>query len=172
MSTCFVALDFETANNERGSACSVGLVKVVNGEIVAKERRLINPQTYFLDDFTENVHGITAEDVKDAPLFDKVWQELSPLLDGAEFIAAHNAIFDKAVLYKCCESYKIKPPAQKFVCTVKIAKACWKLNPAALNNVCDHLGIELNHHHEALSDALACAKIVINAMKDGYKIST
>ena len=171
MSTCFAALDFETANNEKGSACSVGLVRVEDGKIIAKECRLINPQTYFLDDFTENVHGITADKVKDAPLFDKVWQELSPLLDGVEFIAAHNAPFDRAVLYKCCDKYKIKPPTQKFVCTVNIARACWKLKPAALNNVCDHLGIELNHH-EALSDALACAQIVINAMKNGYKIST
>ncbi|MGA2322933.1 MAG: 3'-5' exonuclease [Sedimentisphaerales bacterium] len=166
----FVAIDFETANNDRDSACAIGLVKVVNNEIVAKEYSLINPQTYFLDDFTENVHHITAEDVKDAPLFDEVWEELSPLLDGADFIAAHNAPFDRSVLYECCEKYKIKPPAQKFVCTVNIARSCWKLDPAKLNNVCDHLGIELNHH-EALSDALACAQIVINAMKVGYKIS-
>jgi DNA polymerase-3 subunit epsilon len=171
MHLSFVAIDFETANYERGSACSIGVVKVRNNEIIAKERRLINPQTYFLDDFTENVHGITADDVKNAPLFDEVWGKLSPLLDGADFIAAHNAIFDKAVLYKCCGLYKIKPPPQKFVCTVKIARACWKLNPAALPNVCSHLGIKLNHH-EALSDALACAQIVINAMKNGYKIST
>jgi DNA polymerase-3 subunit epsilon len=170
MSINFVAIDFETANNERGSACSVGLVKVINGEIVAKKCRLINPQTYFLADFTENVHHITAGDVKEAPLFDEVWGELSPLLDGADFIAAHNAQFDRDVLYKCCESYKIKPPAQKFVCTLKVARDCWKLKPAALNNVCDHLGIKLNHH-EALSDALACAQIVINAMEGGYKIS-
>jgi len=169
VNVCFAAIDFETANRESNSACSVGLVKVVNGEIIAKECRLINPQTYFIDEFISK-HHITPEDVKDAPLFDKVWQELSPLLDGAEFIAAHNADFDRDVLYNCCDKYKITPPAQKFVCTVKIARACWKLKAAALNNVCDHLGIKLNHH-EALSDALACAQIVINAMKDGYKIS-
>ena len=171
MSTCFVALDFETANNERGSACSVGLVRVEDGKIVAKQSRLINPQTYFLAGFTRDVHGISAEDVKDAPLFDEVWKELSPLLDGADFIAAHNAQFDREELYKCCDKYKIKPPAQKFVCTVNIARVCWKLDPATLPDVCGHLGIELNHH-QALSDALACAQIVINAMKDGYKIST
>ena len=171
MSLCFVAIDFETPNREANAACSVGLVRVEDGKIVAKECRLINPQTYFLAEFTEDVHHITADDVKDAPLFDKVWQELSPLLDGADFIAAHNAPFDRSVLYKCCESYKIKPPAQKFVCTVNIARSCWKLDPATLPDVCDHLGIKLNHH-EALSDALACAQIVINAIKDGYKIST
>ncbi|MGS0652611.1 3'-5' exonuclease, partial [Staphylococcus arlettae] len=30
----FVALDFETANGKRTSICSIGMVKVVNHEIV------------------------------------------------------------------------------------------------------------------------------------------
>ena len=169
MNLNFIAIDFETANNERVSACSVGLVRVEDGKIVAKESRLINPQTYFLADFTDNVHGITANDVKDAPLFDDVWGKLSPLLENTDFIAAHNASFDSSVLYKCCEKFKIKPPVQKFVCTLNVSRKCWKLNPAALNNVCDHLGIELNHH-EALSDATACAKIMIRAYGQGYKV--
>jgi DNA polymerase III subunit epsilon len=165
----FVAIDFETANDDRDSACEIGLVKVVNNEIVARERSLINPQTTYFEYSYYN--KIKPEDVADAPSFDKVWAEFGHLLDGAEFIAAHKADFDRDVLYKCCDKYKIKPPAQKFICTLKIARACWKLKAVALNNVCDHLGIELNHH-EALSDALACAQIVIKAMKDGYKIST
>lgn len=168
MSLCFVALDFETANNERGSACSIGIVRVENCAIVAKEVRLINPQTYFLDDFTNNIHGISAGDVEDIPLFDEVWQELSPLVEGVDFIAAHKASFDKSVLYQCCEKFKIKPPVQKFVCTVQVARSCWKLNPATLDKVCDYLKIELNHH-EALSDASACAQIVLRAMDCGYK---
>lgn len=169
MSKCFVALDFETPNRQADTACAVGLVRVEGGNIIAKEYRLINPQTYFLAAFTRDIHGISAATVKDAPLFDKVWQELNPLLDGADFIAAHNAPFDRSVLYKCCEKYKIKRPPHKFVCTVNIARRCWKLNSAALNNVCDHLGIELNHH-QALSDALACAQILLRALGQGYKI--
>jgi DNA polymerase-3 subunit epsilon len=170
MSLSFVALDFETANYQRDSACSVGIVRVEEGKIVARECRLINPQTYFLGDFTKNIHGITAEDVEDAPLFDEVWEELSPLLKDINLIAAHNASFDKSVLYKCCDKYKIKPPSHKFICTVSVARNCWKLDPAKLNNVCEHLKIELNHH-EALSDALACAQIVIKALERGYNLN-
>ena len=138
-------------------------------EVVAREVRLINPRTYFLRDFTDDVHGISAEDVEDAPLFDEVWGELGGLLEGADFIAAHNASFDRSVLYKCCESYRIKPPVHRFVCTMKIARDCWKLKSVGLNDVCGHFGIELDHH-EALSDATACAQIVIRAIKDGYDI--
>ncbi len=164
----FVALDFETPNKSGDSACAVGLVKITGGEIVARECHLINPQTYFLKEFTQNVHGLSADDVKDAPLFDAVWDELSPLLEGADFIAAHNARFDKSVLLKCCKTHGIKPPEQEFLCTVKLAKKHWQLKCAKLNVVCDHLGIELNHH-EALSDALACATIVQKAAETGYK---
>jgi len=164
----FVALDFETANYNRDSACSIGVVRVENSNIVAKEMRFINPQTYFLEEFTENVHGITANDVKDAPLFDEVWGELSYLVENVNFIAAHNSSFDRSVLYKCCEKYKIKPPPQKFICTVNVSRKCWNLNPAKFNNVCDHLGIELNHH-EGLSDALACAQIILKAFDCNYR---
>ena len=37
----FVAIDFETANRERTSICSVGLVRVENGDIREKIYRLI-----------------------------------------------------------------------------------------------------------------------------------
>lgn len=169
MKTTFIALDFETANNDRDSACAVGLVRVEGGEIVAAEPRLINPQTYFLKAFTDNVHGLTQGDVQNAPFFDAVWQELSPLLKGAEFIVAHNARFDKSVLYQCCDKYKIGRPRHPFNCSIRAAKACWKLPNYQLNTVCDHLGIELNHH-EALSDAMACANIMIKAFGEGYRV--
>ena len=40
----FAAIDFETANNERSSVCSVGIVIVRNGEIVDKFYSLIKPE--------------------------------------------------------------------------------------------------------------------------------
>ena len=40
----FAAIDFETANNERSSVCSVGLVIVRGGEIVDKFYSLIKPE--------------------------------------------------------------------------------------------------------------------------------
>ena len=117
----FVALDFETANFQRNSACAIGLVRVDNGKIIAKEHRLINPQDYFNNACIE-IHSITPEDVENAPYFPEVWKELLPILEGAEFIAAHNASFDKAVLYECCKYHSMSPPDHKFVCTVQLAR--------------------------------------------------
>lgn len=167
MSLNFVAIDFETANYDRDSACSIGLVKVESGKIVSRECRLINPETWF-SNFNIGVHGIVPEDVEDAPLFSEVWRELRPLLDGADFIAAHNAPFDKSVLHGCCTKYAMKEPEQSFICTVQLARHVWGMQHAGLDEVCDYLDIELNHH-EALSDALACAQIVLKAAEKGHK---
>jgi len=79
----FVAIDFETANYECNSACAVGLVKVVGGEIVDTAVHLIKPPTREFV-FTY-VHGLTWNDVARSADFGKLWPTLEPLLEGAEF---------------------------------------------------------------------------------------
>lgn len=157
---CFVALDFETADPGRDSACAIGLVRVEEGEIVAKEHRLIRPpRREFV--FTY-IHGIAWKDVADQPIFRNVWNNVKGLLEGADFIAAHNASFDSGVLRACCQLSRIAPPPQRFLCTVALARRTWSIYPTKLPNVCRELRIQLNHH-EALSDAEACARIVLAA---------
>jgi DNA polymerase-3 subunit epsilon len=156
----FVAIDFETANYAQDSACAVGLVKVVDGEIVDSVAHLIRPPTREFV-FTY-IHGLTWKHVAGAPDFGALWPRLAPWLQGADFLAAHNAPFDRGVLGACCATYGIEAPPPTFRCTVTMARRAWNLRPTKLPDVCRHLGITLNHH-DALSDALACAKIVIAA---------
>ncbi len=156
----FVAIDFETADHGADSACAVGLVRVEGARIVARETVLIRPPRSRI--LFTHVHGITWPMVKDAPVFKDVWVKLSPLLDGAEFLAAHNAPFDRGVLAACCRAHGLPVPALQFVCTVQIARRTWALKPANLPAVCRRLGIGLMHH-DAGSDAEACARIVIAA---------
>lgn len=164
----FIALDFETADQGRDSACAVGIVRVTDGKIVHKEHRLVRPpRRNFM--FTY-IHGITWEQVSSSPDFADTWKALTPLLKGADFIAAHNASFDRGVLNSCCDAAGIKRPPQSFLCTVKLARQVWGIRPTKLPDVCGHLGIELDHH-QALSDAEACAKIVIAAALEGAEIS-
>ena len=156
----FVAIDFETANYARDSACAIGLVKVVGGEIVDKAVHLIKPPTREFV-FTY-IHGLTWNDVAKSADFGELWPTLEPVLEGAEFLAAHNASFDKGVLHGCCASYGISVPSLPFQCTVQMARRAWNIRPTKLSDVCRKLGIALNHH-EALSDAMACARIVLAA---------
>lgn len=157
---CFVAIDFETANQGRDSACAVALVRVEGGEIVARERRLIRPPSDFFE-FT-HLHGIGWRDVAREPAFGDVWRDVHPICQGADFLAAHNASFDSGVLSACCARSDIKPPPTPFICTVALARRVWGIYPTKLPNVCRALRIPLNHH-DPLSDAEACARIVMAA---------
>ena len=158
----FVAIDFETANNYRNSACSVALVRVESGKIVFKEQRLIRPpDSYFCFSY---LHGINWEMVKSEPTFRVVWKSLEHILDGADFFVAHYASFDKSVLKTCCEESNIPFPSIPFKDTVMISRKTWNIRPTKLPDVCDYLNIDLDHH-DALSDAVACAKIMIESLK-------
>jgi DNA polymerase-3 subunit epsilon len=160
MPPSFVAIDFETADNGPDSACAIGLVRVRDGQIIERATRLIRPpRQQFLH---SGIHGITWRQVQREPTFAELWPQLLPLLDGAEFLAAHNAPFDKRVLKACCEAAGLPMPAQPFQCTVQLARRTWKLPSNTLDAVSRHLRIELNHH-EAGSDAEACARIVLHA---------
>lgn len=162
----FVAIDFETANNAKNSACAVGVVRVSRGEIVASAYSLIRPPSR---DFRFTwVHGIRWQDVEEAPDFGTLWREIAPLFEGVHFISAHNAGFDRGVLHACCETYGIEPPAAPFLCTVQLARQLWQLRPTKLPDVCRFLAISLDHHR-ADSDSRACAEIVLAALADGWR---
>lgn len=160
--TNFVAVDFETADYWRDSACAVGAVLVRNGRIAERCYRLIRPPRRQFT-FT-HIHGLTWNDVRDSPTFREMWPDLRKLIKRAGFLVAHNAPFDKGVLHACCDAAGIARPKREFRCTVQMARAKWSLPSAKLPAVCEHLRIPLVHHN-ALSDAEACAKIAIKALQ-------
>jgi len=156
----FVAIDFETANRYRNSACSVGLVRVERGRVVQRLHRLIRPPSVFFE-FT-HIHGIDWATVKRAPTFENLWPEIDKFFENVDFVAAHNAPFDAGVLRASCAWYGIPLPNIVFKCTVQLARATWALRPTTLRHVADFLGLPLKHH-DAASDAEACARIVLKA---------
>ncbi|MBI3929741.1 MAG: 3'-5' exonuclease [Armatimonadetes bacterium] len=160
MQTSFVAIDFETADQGRDSACALALVRVEAGRVVQRQAHLIRPPRSRFR-FTY-IHGICWSQVRREPTFAQLWPRLEPLLRGAEFLAAHNAAFDQSVLRACCRAARLEPPALPFCCTVQLARESWGIRPTKLPDVCRFLGIPLNHH-DALSDAEACARIVLAA---------
>jgi len=158
----FVAIDFETADYGRDSACSVSGIVVEKGKIVRKISALIRPPRR--DFIFSYLHGITWKDVAKKPEFGELWPKINSLFKRVEFIAAHNASFDRGVLHACCAMAGITPPKIKYLCTMKLSRHLWGLYPTKLSDVSRHFGIELKHH-DAQSDAMACAKIVLKASK-------
>jgi len=162
----FAAIDFETANYARDSACALGLVVCMDGQIVHREHHLIRPPSAHFA-FTW-LHGIGWEQVAEAPSFADLWPRLRPLLRRMDFVAAHNAPFDRGVLRACCEKHRLPVPRKPFVCTVDLARRQWDIYPTKLPDVCKRLKIALRHH-QADSDAEACARIVLAAEQEGWQ---
>ncbi len=153
-----MAIDFETADYGADSACAVGLAKVQYGEIVDTLYSLIRPPRRHIV-FTW-VHGIRWEHVRHSPTFAELWPRLNMFWAGTQRLVAHNAPFDRRVLYACCAAARLQQPQLPFICTLQESRRRLFLPSYRLNAICDHCDIPLQHHH-AGSDALAAAQLFI-----------
>lgn len=161
--TC-VAIDFETANSGRASACSIGVTWFDDIRVLRTAHRLIRPIDLDFNGFNIAIHGIYPEDVEDEPEFPSLWQELLPLMRG-KMILAHNAAFDMSVLRASLDLYGLPWPEVSYLCTVKIAQLIWPDLPNhKLPTICRHIGFDLDHH-SAASDAEGCAMIALSAAR-------
>ena len=158
MSCSYVALDIETANDFRGSICSIGLVKFQDGNIIDTFYTLINPEEEF-DDFNIFIHGITPEDVRDSPTFPEVRKAIVDFI-GSDIVVAHFAQFDMGALNDVYNKYQLDYDDIKYICSYRLAKVAM---PGQLNyklkNLSKALNIQLDHHN-ALSDAKASGLIL------------
>jgi DNA polymerase-3 subunit epsilon len=157
----FVAIDFETAKYSRESACSVGLVKFINGTAADTFYSLIRPPSlYIRPDFTE-IHGLTVDDVKDAPTFADLWDSAIQPFIGDFPLAAHNAPFDMGVLWAVLEWHELAIPSLPYFCTCSLARRTWPgLRSYALTALAEHFGI-IYDAHNALDDAMTCGKLAV-----------
>lgn len=151
MITNFTAIDFETAHGKRWSICQVGLVKVENGVVVDQFSSLIKPPHNFYWDRFTGIHGITPGQTSNAMTFDKIWHKIEPFIKNQQVVAHNGFSFDFPCLHQTLDYYYIEPPEYTGHCTYKL----YRDNLASL---CKEYNITLNHH-DALSDAAACAEL-------------
>ena len=155
----FAAIDFETANYERTSVCSVGVVVVRDGEITDTFYSLIQPEPNYYNYACTRVHGLTRDDTEEAPVFPKVWQQIEPLIEGLPLVA-HNKAFDEACLKAVFRCYQMDYPDYEFLCTLRASRQAFRyLANHQLQTVAAECGFHLEQHHHALADAEACAWI-------------
>ena len=153
-----VAIDFETADRYSDSACALGMARIEDNRITEEWYHLIQPprpRVYFT-----HIHGLTRALLKDQPVFTELWSDMSAFWAGADLFVAHNASFDRRILYGCCEAFGLKAPSAPFACTVKGSRRKLRLPRHRLDDVCAYLGLELQHHNAA-SDARAAAGIYL-----------
>ncbi|MBB6623888.1 3'-5' exoribonuclease [Clostridium gasigenes] len=161
----FVAIDFETANEKRNSACSIGITVVEDNKIIEERYWLIKPCEMRFEPINIWIHGIKEEDVENEKTFLELWSEIKPYLDG-KLVVAHNASFDMSVLRKTLDSYNIPYPTLDYFCSMIISRNFYSyLENSKLNTINNHLGYKFNHHN-ASADASASANIVLEIIKE------
>ncbi|MGY2048067.1 3'-5' exonuclease [Methylobacterium sp. JK268] len=160
-----LAIDFETANERRDSACAVGLAWIEDGRVVRREACLIRPPDLRFSPFNIRVHGIRPEDVVGAPLFADAMAPYLPEIADA-LVLAHNASFDVSVLCAALTACGLSPPRFTSLCTLALARRQWPGEERyRLSVLAERFGIPLRHH-DAGEDAFACAQIALVALRE------
>ena len=117
----FAAIDFETANYDRSSVCSVGVVIVRDGEIMDKFYSLIQPEPNYYNYWCTQVHGLCRADTDNAPVFPDVWAQIEPLIEGLPLVA-HNRPFDEGCLRAVFRTYQMDYPEYEFLDTLAASR--------------------------------------------------
>ncbi len=159
----FAAIDFETANFERSSVCSVGVVVYRNGRKVDAFYSLIKPEPEYYTDRCVQVHGLTDVDTWNAPVFPDVWKQIEPMIEGLPLVA-HNKAFDETCLKAVFRCYQMDYPDYEFYCTLQQARKVWPEGHHNLDIIAERCGFYLKNHHHALADAEACAAIALEIL--------
>ena len=160
----FAAIDFETANSESSSVCSVGIVVVQGGEVVDTFYSLIQPEPNYYNYFCQRVHGLSCRDTDDAPVFPRVWEQIEPLIEGLPLVA-HNARFDQGCLKAVFRVHQMDFPDYVFYDTLKASRKAFPDAPNhQLHTIAALCGFDLKNHHHALADAEAAAAIAIKIL--------
>lgn len=158
----FITLDFETASSQYHSACSVGLAAVKNNEIVDTFYSLIKPRKAKFSQRNTDIHGITYEMVKDAPSLDEVWECDLKKFFGVSLVIVHsNNYFDISVLQ---QSMDHKLPRFTYVNSMSLVGG-FVSGKRSLENCASELKIDTRCLHNALDDAITCARIVIKCVE-------
>lgn len=158
----FVAIDFETATDKFNSACAIGLAAVRDGEIVQTEYSLVKPPDLNFSPRNIEIHGITPDMVSDSPTLDDLWSPVLWQYFGPYLIVAHNARFDMSVLNQSLFIHYC--PDFKYIDSVSVARDFVPGNKT-LEHCAVQLGIDMGRHHNALDDAVTCAKIVLACLE-------
>lgn len=161
----FAAIDFETANEQPCSVCSVGIVIVRGGEVVDSFYSLIKPEPEYYRWFCRRVHGLGPEDTDNAPVFPQVWRQIAPRIEGLPLVA-HNSRFDEACLKAAFRVYQMDYPDYEFHDTLAASRKHFgrMLENHQLQTVSAACGYDLKLHHNALADAEACAHIALRIL--------
>jgi DNA polymerase-3 subunit epsilon len=172
----YSVFDFETTGTSARTekVIEIGITKIRKGKVVDTFQTYINPGRLVPYHITV-LTGITNEDVKYAPYFDEVINDIKEFI-GSSVLVAHNLSFDYSFLKSECEQSRIDLPENSAICTLKLAKRIYPHLPSrSLGNLSKSLKIRHRNVHRGLGDSTAAAKIFLKMFKtlrEEYSIDT
>ena len=163
----YIAIDFETANPRRVSACALGYAKVNNCEITETKGYLIKPVGGHAP-FQSKIHGIKKEHTFDKPEFGELFPEIQEIFNYP--LVAHS-LFDKQVLNALSDHFNLGL-CFEYIDSCSLAKEQLpNLKNCKLKTLAKHFGLPSFKHHDATEDAIACAKIFLKLRERGKEES-
>jgi DNA polymerase-3 subunit epsilon len=153
----FIAIDFETANYQRVSACSLGFAKVINGQITDSKEYLIKPIGGHAP-FQSRIHGIKDKHTNDKPNFGELFPSIRDIFQYP--LVAHS-LFDEQVLNALSYHFGLKLKFN-YTDTVTVARRQLpELDNYKLKTLVNYFNLPTFKHHNAQEDAIACANIFL-----------
>jgi len=148
-----------------------------HGNVLKKERYIIKPDDFYVNEESTKIHGITHEQAdKEGIEFGLVLSILKSDILCCETVVAHNMEFEyNVLLYEWMkedhETIDIWKNTNK-VCTMKDFLASKNIKWPKLGELYSSLcNSELVNSHSALADACACGEIYFTLIKNNYKIT-
>lgn len=158
----YAVVDLETTGLEPQDEAiiEVGVVLLdPHGREQLRWDSLVNPHRH---PGPTRIHGITPDDLIDAPELGTLAPALVELLRG-RVLVAHNIRFDASFLLPALRlelGAAALPHKIPQVCTMNWARSFIDTPSRSLVRCCQACGIELASHHRAIDDAAACAQLL------------
>lgn len=158
--TGFAVIDLETTGFAGHLEDRVVELAVVHtdpsGQVTGSWSTLLNPGR---DPGPSHVHGIYAQQLRDAPAFGEVADWLAARLAG-RVVVAHNAPYDLTFLVSEFERLDIEPPHWPVLCTMELARRLGRTGSLTLSACCADANLAWSGAHTALGDALGAAGLL------------
>lgn len=161
----FAVLDFETTGNQPDDhIIQVGLVLVENNQVTDTYTSYVHT-TKTIPAFVSELTGITNSQLTEAPELDEVISEMLPFLDQS-ILVAHQASFDLGFLQRALDECGYEYFNGRCVDTIDLLKLTFPgLASMQLSFAASELGIEHERPHQADSDALVTAQLLLKCLK-------
>ncbi|AOZ91311.1 ATP-dependent DNA helicase DinG [Paenibacillus crassostreae] len=163
----FAVLDFETTGNQStDEIIQVGLAIIEEDLSISQVYgSFVNPGIS-IPPFISQLTGITAGDVENAPSLEEMLMELVPLLDDVVLVG-HNIAFDFNFLQNALDRCGYLPFAGRLLDTIDLLKISFpSLSTYQLGLVTSQFGIQHDRPHQADSDALATAHVLLKCLDE------